>query len=301
LSACKADADTGGMWFWIVAAWCATASALAVLHHRLRRADPRLPPGVRGFLCAFELELQRHPQVEYLGLLPGQFACLLRVDGQETPVSMQDLFRRVEAFPSTLGSLVDRLVAEIQEVGLDRVSDHEWGGAATAILPQVRNREWVEGHGRFGDAALVSRPLSKDLAIVYVIDDPQAMVFVCRAHLQRWRRSEEDLNRLALANLQRRAGDGLSAAVASREPTLLQTGDGYDAARVLLLDQVDGQVDGLLVAMPDRDVLWVAREEGQDLAQLMSVAEAMARSAPHPVSAGVFRITGGRLEPAARK
>ena len=263
-------------------------------------SDPRLPTGVRDFLCAFELELQRHPQVEYLGLLPGQFACLLRVYGQETPVSMQDLFRRAEAFPSTLGSLVDRLVAEIQEVGLDRVSDHEWGGAATAILPQVRSREWVERHGRFGDAALVSRPLSGDLAIVYVIDDPQAMVFVCRAHLQRWRRSEEDLNRLALANLQRRAGDGLSAAVASREPTLLQTGDGYDAARVLLLDQLD-KVDGLLVAMPDRDVLWVAREEGQDLARLMSVTEAMARSAPHPVSAGVFRVTGGHLEPAARK
>jgi hypothetical protein len=268
LSACKADADIGGMWFWIVAAWCATALALAVLHHRLRRHDALLPAGVRDFLCAFELELQRHPHVEYLGLLPGQFACLLRVDGQETPVSMQDLFRRAEAFPSTLATLVDRLVAE-----------------------------WVERHGRFGDAALVSRPLGEELAVVYVIDDPQAMVFVCRAHLQRWRRSEEDLHGLALANLQRRAGDGLSAAVASKEPTLLQTGDGYDAARVLLLDQVDG----LLVAMPDRDVLWVAREEGQDLVQLMSVTEAMARAAPHPVSTNLFRVTDGHLEPAVRK
>jgi hypothetical protein len=55
------------------------------------------------------------------------------------------------------------------------------------------------------------------------------------------------------------------------------------------------------VAMPDRDVLWVAREEGQDLAQLMSVTEAMARSAPHPVSTSVFRVTGGHLEPAVRK
>jgi hypothetical protein len=62
---------------------------------------------------------------------------------------------------------------------------------------------------------------------------------------------------------------------------------------VLTLDRADG----ILVAMPDRDVLWVAREErGQDLAQLERAAQAMAKVAPHPVSDRVFRLRAGRLE-----
>ena len=119
---------------------------------------------------------------------------------------------------------------------------------------------WIEQQARFGDGALVHRPLMEDLHIVYVIDDPHAMVFVCRAHLRQWRRSAEDVHRLAIANLQRRAGV-VSQVAAAGDPVLLQTGDGYDAARVLALDHADG----LLVAIPDRDVLWLARDEGQSL------------------------------------
>lgn len=284
------------MWLWIVAGWCATSVLLAVLHHRLLRLQPALMPEVEAFLLAFETQLARHPQVQYRGLLPGQFACLLRVRGQDTPLSLYDLHRRVEAFPDRFAATVDQLVSEIEEIGLDRIADHEFGHVATAILPQVRNRKWVDAQGRFGDSALVQRPLNAELSVVYVIDDPHTMVFVCRAHLTAWRRQEEDLHRLALGNLQRRAGG--AALPLSHEPLLLQTGDGYDAARVLLLDET-ARSDSLLVAVPDRDTLWVAQEEGQNLASLMAATEAMAQQAPHPVSDRLFRFRAGRLEPVA--
>lgn len=289
LSAAAADADSGRMWLWIAGVWCSVAVLAAVLHHRLRSTGRRRE--LREFQLALTRELQRHPGVELLGMLPRSLTCVLRVDGQETPVALADVFRRSQAFAGTLGKMVDQLVAEIRDVGLDRVLDHEWGYVATALLPQIKTDEWVRQQGHFGDGALVHRPLIDNLQIVYVIDDPHAMVFVCRAHLRQWRRNAEDVHRLAIANLNRRAGL-LPQVAAEGDPTLLQSGDGYDAARVLLLDRADG----LLVAMPDRDVLWLARDEGQSVETLAVAAGAMARVAPHPISDRVYRLKGGRLE-----
>lgn len=280
------------MWVWFAAAWCGLSIGLAVLHHRLRRIQPSLPPEVEEFLLQFETQLARGTDAEYLGLLPGQFACLLRVKGQETPLSLHELYRRYQAFPEAFGEAVQKLLAEIDEVGLDRVDDHEFGGVATALLPQVRSMAWVEAQGRFGDSALAYRKLSEDLATVYVIDDPHTMVFVCRAHLQRWHRSVEDVHQLAVANLRRHDGSEQVAKLTGEQPVLLQTGDGYDAARVLLLSQSEG----MLVAIPDRDVLWVGSERNQDLARLMAQAGSMAEAAPHRVSDRLYRVRDGYLE-----
>src|SRR5690606_24630333 len=125
---------------------------------------------------------------------------------------------------------------------------------------------------------LVHRPLNDDLATVYVLDDPHCMVFVCREHLRRWRKTETDVHNLALANLAR-LGAGVDGASATAEPMVVQSGDGFDAARVLLLEQAEG----LLVAIPDRDTLWIGPENGQNLEQLMATTEAIARQSPHPV------------------
>jgi hypothetical protein len=280
------------MWLWLAVAWCSLSIALALLHDRLRRARPALPPETENFLLRFETELGRHPQVEYLGLLPGQFACLLRRKGQDTPLSLHELYRRHQAFPDAFPAAVASLLAEIDEVGLDSVDDHEFGGVATSLLPQIRSMEWVEGQGRFGDSALVYRKLGEDLATVYVIDDPHTMVFVCRAHLQRWHRNVEDLHQLAVANLRRQSGVEQLQSLIDGDGVLLQTGDGYDAARVLLLPARES----LLVAMPDRDALWVGTDRGQDLGRLMAQAESMAHAAPHPVSDRLYRVRGGYLE-----
>jgi uncharacterized protein YtpQ (UPF0354 family) len=283
------------MWLWIAAGWGALSVALAAIHHRIRRGAPQLSPEVIAFLARLENVLaKQHPDVEYLGLLPGRFTCLLRVAGQETPVSLQELWRHAQAFPDAFEKTVGQLLLEVQEAGLHEVADHDFANAAPLLLPQVRGRKWLEEQGPFGDGALVHRPLNDDLVVVYAIDDPQSMVFVCKAHLRRWQKSEADLHNLALANLRRRS-DAL-AVPAGSEPLLLRSGDGYDAARVLLLEETDG----LLVAIPDRDVLWVGREQGQDLAKLMATTEEIARTAPHPVSASVYRVTDGRLDPLPR-
>lgn len=291
-----------GMLFWLLMGWVAAAVVLAWLHHRMRRVEPSLPSQVEEFLVSFEAELAAFPEVEYLGLLPGQFTGLLRVGGQETPVPLQGLYRQVQAYSDRLGVLVQQLIEEIKEVGLDHLEDHQFGSVATAILPQVRSRAWLTEQGLFGDGALVHRPLCEELMVVYVIDDEHTMVFVCRAHLKQWGRTSEDLHSLSISNLARLGGSEQLKQMAQAESVLVQTGDGYDAARVLLLEDFDG----MLVALPDRDTLWIgqdpaiepdAKRPARRLMALSAAAETMARSAPHPVSEQVFRVRGGTLEP----
>jgi len=283
------------MWLWGILGWFAASAVVATWHHRLRAAQSAFSPEVIAFLVRFETVLaQSHPTVEFLGMLPDRFACLLRVDGQETPVSLRDAFRHAEAFPDAFPRMVERLLADIREVGLDRIGDFDFADAAALLLPQVRSRAWLDERGCFGDSALVHSRLNDQLVTVYVIDDPQCMVFVCRAHLQRWRKSEADLHNLAVTNLRRLGTQGLQNVGVAGEPLLVQSGDGYDAARVLLLEQAEG----LLVAIPERDTLWVGGAQGQSLEKLMAATEEVARHTAHPVSPQVWRIKNGQLEAA---
>ena len=285
-------ADSFAMWLWASGGWCVLALAGVVFHHRLRSKSSRYPPEVAAFVLQLENELlAAHPDVQFLGMLPDRFACLMRVDGQETPVGLYEAFRHAEAFPESFTRMVAQLVGDIREVGLDRADELEFATAAQLLMPQVRSKDWLEQQGTFGDSGLVHTPINEQLVTVYVVDDSSCMVFLCRAHLKRWQKDVRDLHNLALANLARLGRNGIDNV--SAEAVLLQSGDGFDASRLLLIDQQDG----LLVAIPDRDTLWAGPEEGQDLATLMAVTEQIADRSQYPVSSHLFRVKDGRLEP----
>lgn len=279
------------MWPWILGGWTILSVLVAVLSHRMRRSQVLFAPEWLSFLKEFEEELtNHHPDVSYCGLDPKQMTVVIRVREQETSIPLDRLFGHFQAFPEAMSRLVDQLVEDIVSAGLHYTWDHAFSEVAMDLLPQIRNRAWAESR-RFGDGGLVYRALGEDLVVTYVIDGPGSMIFVCRAHLKQWGRSEEDLYRLASRNLERlceaplpRAGDAM----------LMHSGDGYDAARVLLLDPESDEK--LLVAMPDRDVLWIGTEDGQDLSLLMAVNEELNRNAAHPVSPHVYRWSSGHLK-----
>jgi len=282
------------MFEWILAGWLVASVLFVWWHKRLRPRGSGLPQAVEEFLVRMQAVLsRRHPGIRFRGLIPGEFTALLTVSGQDTPVPLNQAFRHAQAFPSAFDEMVDQLVADVQEIGLEDIGDHGFADVAHDILPQIRTRDWLDHNGRFGDSGLVHRMLGDELAVTYVIDDPDCMVFVCRAHLRRWNRSEADLYNLALQNLAR-VGGGSDEALRGDEPVVLRTGDGYDAARVLLLAREEA--DGLLVALPDRDVLWVGSRQS-DLAELMAANEEVNRSAVHPLSPRLYRIEDGQLQP----
>lgn len=281
------------MWAWILGGWAVLSIAAVALYSWLRRPRTSLGPEWLDFLRLFEEELTlRHPDVAYCGLAPNRMAVVIRVQDQETPIPLGQLFRHHQAFPDALAPLVDQVVEDITVAGLDDPSDHAFSDVATDVMPQIRSRAWVDFR-RFGDGGLVYRSLGDDLVVAYVIDDPASMVFICRAHLKQWGRTEEDLYQLASRNLERLC-EAEPPVSGGGDGVLQYNGDGYDAARVLLLDREDSE--GLLVAIPDRDMLWVGADTGQDLARLMAVNEELNRNAAHPVSPRLYRWSRGQLE-----
>lgn len=266
----------------------------AVSLARRRRAPPDIGIADRA-VRTLRLHLAaRHPDVRFRGRLAGACAGLFEVDGQEVPVSLQRFLVQLEAFPDAAAMLVARLVEDLRGAALEVPEGHVFGEVATAILPQVRSLDWLTACGpRFGDSALVSRPLGADLVVCFVVDGPTAMTFVCRRHLELWGRSLDEVERLACANLRRRTGTGAVRPAADGTPLLVTRGDGYDAARLLLVDPA--HADRLLVAVPERDVLWLSGTAGADLRALLEHTAAQAKRSARPVSPRVYVLENGCL------
>ncbi|MCZ6542303.1 MAG: DUF1444 family protein, partial [Planctomycetota bacterium] len=292
-------ADRSDMEAWLAAAWIGLVALTAVVWLRVRRRTWRVPAEYLDFVARLQHELaSNHPDVGFRGWVPARFAVVLVVDGQETPVPLQPLYQQLEAFPDVFGELVDRLVREIRAIGLDEPTHHEFSDVATSILPQVKGIDWLrECAPAFGDSSLVHRELSTDLAICYVIDDSWSMVYVTQAHLRHWARSEDDIYHLATRNLLRLGEAQLPLPEVGEDPVIVRTGDGYDAARVLLLDPE--QVEGLLVGVPDRDLLWLGAGdiEAESLAQLMHLNAEQRDESSHPISGTLYRMHNGELLP----
>jgi hypothetical protein len=227
------------------------------------------------------------------GLVPGTFTMVIGVKGQEVPVPLDNIHRHFVTFPDQLALVTSQLLSEIEDVGLEAPEDHKFVDAAVRILPQICRTAWVYENGpAFGDSAIVNRDLGNDLSICYVIDDPSSVIFVCQAHLKFWARTEEDIFHLANQNLRRMSGEDLPMPSASGGPVRVDEGDGYDAARLLLLDA--RQSEGLLIAIPERDSLYLGLEKDR---QSMRAMVAEGEPSEYPVSPDLYRIDGQKLSP----
>ncbi len=283
------------MWTWLLLGWLGLALLGGAIYARWRSERRRVPKRAEAFLEALHNAVASVGDgVSLGGIVPGRFTGVFVVDGQETPVPLQPLRGHWEAFPHDLPQIVKRLVGEIREDGLDRTNDFDFGELATDILPQIRSVSWIEENSpAFGDGRLVYRPLGPDLAVCYVIDDSWSMVFVCEGHLRQWRRAEEELFGLARRNLAERTDAETGNRIHRGDPIVVRSADGYAAARLLLLD-VD-QADDILVALPDRDVLWIGEAGDADLGDLMARNAEENAQASRPVSSTLYRVSDGVL------
>jgi hypothetical protein len=280
------------MWEWIVIASLLVAGVVTWLVRNRATPDRDLDE----FCESLTDEICRSgPEYGVRGFVPGTFTMVVSVKGQEVPVPLDNLFRHYLLYPEQIGTLARQLLSEIEEVGLEHPEDRLFSDSAMQILPQVCRRDWVfENAPAFGDGALVHRELGPDLLLCYVVDDPWSVVFICQAHLRCWGRSEDDLFHLASRNLRRITERDVQLPDAKDGPVRIHTGDGYDAARVLLLDPDDAS--DLLVAMPEQETLYLGREA--DLESLESMLRLTDNERiEHPVSTELFRFEDQHLVP----
>ena len=100
---------------------------------------------------------------------------------------------------------------------------------------------------------------------------------------------------LARQNLARCSVSTIPLPDGTRSSVLLRSGDGYDAARVLLLEE--DQLEGLLIAMPEQEVLWLGQESEHSLESLSALNHEQNQRAPRPVSPQLYRMQDHELMP----
>lgn len=226
--------------------------------------------------------------------MPCSFTVVLRLNGQDTAVPLHRLAQRAQVFPEAMPRLVQQLIDEARERTLDRVDALAFASAATLLVPQVQTTARLAELGpRFGDEALPSMSIGADLVAVLAIARGDHLTFVNHGLLREWGRDFDGLMRLAIDNLRRRTRIALDS-IASTEAVVVDSGDGLDAARVLLLDPM--REDGAHFAVPERDLLWLGRTAAGTERELERTVARRFAAAQHPLSPRIYRLVHGRIE-----
>lgn len=192
-----------------------------------------------------------------------------------------------------IGEAAARLDHSLSEAARDRQA-LSLDQALGLLYPMIRAEAEV-------GAETVRQGFADELVVVYAVDLPTAWRFVDDALLGSWG--------LSLEALHQRAVDNLEALTAQIEPlvipgkvsmTIYAAGDGFDAARALLLERLHPDVEAFTFAMPTRDQLlyipdgWLPQSVVEALRmQVEQEHHAMDR----PLSPEVWRWTAGGTEP----
>lgn len=164
-------------------------------------------------------------------------------------------------------------------------------GAAN-LLPKVERARFpraydavVAGRGGADGERLFTLPFGPDLVVAFVRDEGWRFSYVATEQVARWGASPGTMLSAVRSNLYHKAE-------VSHRDDVVAFGDGYDAARAIIVDDVfydRASAAGLRFAVPGRDRLLV----GRDLSPA-AAAEAHAAS-PYPLSPKVYVWKSGRV------
>jgi hypothetical protein len=223
----------------------------------------------------------------------------LRVNGHV--VSLENIYRVVVLQPEDSTHHIERWMVELlraTEGTPDRNSSFD--ELKERILPMVLP-ESAEG----GYQYVVWAPLVPGLRIAYAIDSDRTISYIPTAHFESWNISKDQLHETAIENLISRS-QALSAHAAQDDEgdinlILFQTGDGYDASRIMLPTLHDRLREHLgspfVAAIPTRDILLCFRNDEETVSRLREqIADDYDRM-PHQVTNRLLLITADGIAP----
>jgi hypothetical protein len=222
----------------------------------------------------------------------------LLVDGE--PVSLTNLYRAV-AHASAVGQangpeLVEQFIQSYAGMRQLRQTPLPFDVVKGKILPRLSPLEAIAGST--SNNPLACLPYVNDTVILYAVDIGGASVTLTLEQLIRWGIDVEEIDKLSRENL------------ASHEPKLelrtfqqddahaaiFNTGDGYDASR-LLLQELHPQLApdlgrSFYVAIPSRDVfIAFPPEPGDWVSRLRERVAVDYLKLPYPITADLFLVT----------
>ncbi len=176
-----------------------------------------------------------------------------------------------------------------------RFGPPRWEDAAPRLMPRLRSGAWVDqldlDARRTGEAHLrCHMELTSGIHVTLVLDSEDTMVGVTTRMLNAWGRSFFEACDRALQNLAARSRERMLCIADG--VWVAPWRDAYAASRVLLGPRLmDGLAGGeeLLVAVPDRDTLLVARPDVELALEALVLAIERTSSDGLPVSQRIFR------------
>jgi uncharacterized protein YtpQ (UPF0354 family) len=197
--------------------------------------------------------------------------------------------------------------------------EHDWSAAKARVFPLLRP-PGTQGVAletarsvSLADSLANTQPLISDgpvgLTVAYGLAADGFAVLVNVEHLLSWGIDGETLHQAAMANLAAWSAEAewIDERTTDRRLVSSSTGDGYDAARVLLPDVRDRIAalaaeapagTRMLVGLPDRDLLVagpLAPGDNEFAALFGEFLDEQHAAAVVPISAAVFELRGGEL------
>jgi hypothetical protein len=243
---------------------------------------------------------------------------LRRDMGDEPPGTIRDTAPDVLAPIDASAPVSGHVPAPEHSSSVTQTPEHDWSAAAAVIYPALRP---VGTHGlqvsEIDAAALAaeanrshSQPLVDegpcDISVVYALDAGAFDVIVNGDHLLSWGVQPTDVQDAAMRNLATWSATAAWTDEVSGERRLLSsdTGDGWDAARILLPEVIAklsselGSVGRVLIGIPERHLLVAGtlRPGDDEFAGLFAdfVVESSG-GADEPIDRRVFELVDGRL------
>jgi len=249
---------------------------------------------------------------EILKLVPERFPLVKLARGDEPfsmrvnghVVSLENLYRVAVLRPQEMRQQIERWVVELlraTEGSPDRSGSFE--DLKERILPMVLSDRTADA----GHRETLTEPLVAGLRMAYAIDSDRTIAYIPRAQFKSWNISRDELHEAAIENLVSRS-EAMNAQAAQDESgqinlILFQTGDGYDASRILLPALHERLREHLgspfAAAIPNRDILICFRNDDETVDRVKAQVEEDYRKMPHQVTHKLFLITADGIAPRA--
>lgn len=226
-----------------------------------------------------------------------------RWHGRVVVSELEHFYRAYRRSPDQLGSILETLEGAVRSFAPDR-GPELWDELEERVYPMIKPIAMLAEVAERGLPQLAFRPFLADLMICYVVDEPESVAYVNEDHLKAWQVLETTLHNTALDNLRKKTlQPGMAQVIGAGDQMLCiyATGDGYDAARILLGDVLAewaALLPGRLVlGIPNRDFLIGFSDSDHEVLQRIALQVASdAQRLDYSLTDQLFTLNEGRLD-----
>jgi len=185
----------------------------------------------------------------------------LRVGDVDRSIDLGIFYAAYARDPTQLDVVIQNFVAVAHGIVPDR-SASDFAELADRIFPMLKPIALLAEVRERRLPMLAYREFLAELIITYVVYEGRSVAFINEEHLERWGLGIQELHAQALTNLRERTLkqiDYATLGVDEQRLFIFNSGDGYDATRLLLTDVIAGwasQLPGnIVLGIPNRDFL----------------------------------------------